>query len=103
MRVVVVGATGNVGTSLLRALADDPDVESVLGLARRLPDTQFPKSEFTTADVGRDELVPHFRGADAVVHLAWAIQPSHDLDLLWRINVFGSDRVFRAVEAADVP
>jgi nucleoside-diphosphate-sugar epimerase len=103
MRVVVVGATGNVGTSLLRALADDPDVESVLGLARRLPDTQFPKSEFTTADVGRDELVPHFRGADAVVHLAWLIQPARDRSLLWRVNVEGSTRVFRAVAEAGVP
>src|ERR671936_181091 len=102
MRVVVVGATGNVGTSLLRALADDPDVESVLGLARRLPDTQFPKSEFTTADVGRDELVPHFRGADAVVHLAWLIQPARERGRLWRVNVEGSSRVFRAVADAGV-
>lgn len=30
MRVVVVGATGNVGTSLLRALADERCVDSIL-------------------------------------------------------------------------
>lgn len=33
MRVVVVGATGNVGTSLLEALAAEPEMETVLGLA----------------------------------------------------------------------
>ena len=37
MRVVVVGASGNVGTSLLERLAGDPAVESVLGVARRRP------------------------------------------------------------------
>ena len=31
MRVVVVGATGNVGTSVLRSLADEPAVDAVLG------------------------------------------------------------------------
>ena len=50
-----------------------------------------------------DELAPHFHGADAVVHLAWAIQPSRDRNLLWRINVQGSDRVFRAIADAGVP
>ena len=102
MRVVVVGATGNVGTSLVEALSDDPAVDSVLGLARRLPAWQLPKVEWAAADIASDKLVPHFRGADAVVHLAWAIQPSRDRDRLWRINVHGSDRVFRAVAEADV-
>jgi len=103
MRVVVVGATGNVGTSLVTALARDSEVDSVLGLARRLPAWQVPKVEWATADVAVDELATHFRGADAVVHLAWAIQPSRDRNLLWRINVHGSDRVFQAVADASVP
>ena len=37
MRVVVTGATGNIGTALVRALAADDRVESVLGIARRRP------------------------------------------------------------------
>ena len=76
MRVVVVGATGNVGTSLLEALVGEPAVDSVLGLARRLPKLELPKVEWARAHVARDDLVPHFRGADCVVHLAWKIQPS---------------------------
>ncbi|MDQ3833559.1 MAG: NAD-dependent epimerase, partial [Actinomycetota bacterium] len=35
MRVVVLGATGNVGTSVLRSLEGEERVESILGLARR--------------------------------------------------------------------
>ena len=39
MRMVVVGATGNVGTALLRSLAEEPVVDSILGIARRLPES----------------------------------------------------------------
>jgi nucleoside-diphosphate-sugar epimerase len=103
VRVVVVGATGNVGTSLLEALGRDDAVESVLGLARRLPSASFPKTTFAAADVTRDDLVSHFRGADCVVHLAWLIQPSRDEAVLRAVNVGGSERVFAAVAAAGVP
>jgi UDP-glucose 4-epimerase len=44
MRVVVTGASGNVGTSLLRALATDELVQSVVGIARRRPRARFPKT-----------------------------------------------------------
>jgi len=103
MRVVVVGATGNLGTSVLRSLADEPRVESVLGLARRLPNLAVPKVEWASADVVTDDLVPHLRGADAVVLLAWIIQPSRDLTKQWMVNVEGSLRVARAVKEAGVP
>lgn len=102
MRIVVVGASGNVGTSLLDALVADDAVDSVLGLARRLPQLRLPKVEWAAADVSRDDLEPHFRGADAVVHLAWLIQPSRRLDVLEATNVHGSRRVFEAVAAAGV-
>jgi UDP-glucose 4-epimerase len=103
MRVVVVGASGNVGTSLLRSLADEPAVDSVLGLARRLPRQEFPKTEWRQADISRSPLRPHFQGADVVVHLAWLIQPGRDKLRLHEVNVEGSARVFRAVAASRVP
>ena len=91
------------GTSLLQALANDPQVDSVLGVARRLPNLELPKTAWAQADVVTSDLVPHFRRADAVVHLAWLIQPSRNLDALWRTNVEGSSRVCRAVAEAEVP
>ena len=102
MRVVVTGATGNVGTSLLRALADDPAVTSVLGLARRRPELELAKTAWATADVADDDLSGHFRGADVVVHLAWLIQPSHDPFAMWRTNVVGTERVLAAASVASV-
>jgi nucleoside-diphosphate-sugar epimerase len=103
MRVVIVGATGNIGTSLIRALADEPRVTSVLGMARRLPDWQAAKTEWVAADIATDDLAPHFRGAAAVVHLAWLFQPIRDPITTWNTNVAGGMRVFQAVAEAGVP
>ncbi|HEX2090250.1 MAG TPA: NAD-dependent epimerase/dehydratase family protein [Actinomycetota bacterium] len=103
LRVVVVGATGNVGTSLVQALGEDPDVDSIIGLARRLPAWSPPKTTWARADVRTTDLVSHFRGADVVVHLAWILQPTHDPLATWRSNALGSVRVFDAVAEARVP
>jgi UDP-glucose 4-epimerase len=103
MRVAVTGATGNVGTSLIRVLADDRSVQSIVGIARRVPTWLPPKTAWVAADVATDDLVACFRGADAVVHLAWLVQPSHRRRLLERVNVHGSGRVFNAVAKACVP
>jgi|SRR5215218_381998 len=103
MRVVVTGATGNVGTSVLQALAQDASVDEVVGVARRKPTLVMPKTTWIAADVVEDDLESVFRGADCVVHLAWLIQPSRDQRLLQAVNVEGSSRVFQAVRAARVP
>src|SRR4051794_14410807 len=103
MRVVIVGATGNVGTSLVSLLAAEPAVDSIVGLARRRPDLDAPKTEWLAADVVDADLTHLFRGADAVVHLAWLIQPSRNRRALWHTNVEGSSRVFAAAAQADVP
>lgn len=115
MRVVVVGASGNVGTALLRQLATDATVTSVVGVARRAPSGPVPPpydvARWVACDVaapGPDEavvdaLAAAFVGADAVVHLAWAIQPSHDREALARTNVDGTRRVLAAARANGVP
>ncbi|MFJ8106111.1 SDR family oxidoreductase [Streptomyces sp. NPDC096132] len=103
--IVVTGATGNVGTSLVRLLSEDPGIASVRGLARRVPDWAPPKTEWTGLDLASEDvsLTGLFEGVDAVVHLAWAFQPTHDPAVTWRTNVLGSIRVFEAVAAAKVP
>jgi nucleoside-diphosphate-sugar epimerase len=103
VRVVVVGASGNVGTSVVEALAAEPEVTDVVGLARRRPAWEAPKTTWVEADVAADALVPHFRGAGAVIHLAWLFQPTHRPDVTWRANAVGSARLFQAVAEAHVP
>jgi nucleoside-diphosphate-sugar epimerase len=102
MRVVVVGGTGNVGSSVVSALAADDAVESVLGLARRPGGPAHPKVRWERADVRLTDMVPAFAGADAVVHLAWLLQPSHQEPRMQAVNVDGSARVFAAAADAGV-
>lgn len=107
MRIVITGATGNVGTALLRHLASTGDHELV-GLARRIPDTPTVggrEVEWHSVDLTADEdpLPGIVAGADAVVHLAWGFQPSHDIAYLERLGVGGTRRVLGAVRAAGVP
>jgi nucleoside-diphosphate-sugar epimerase len=101
MRIVVVGATGNVGTSVLESLAGTD--HEVIAVARRRPSRPLAHAEFVSADIAEADLVSIFKGADAVVHLAWLIQPGRVESVTRRVNVDGSQRVFDAVVASEVP
>ncbi|MBC7300009.1 MAG: NAD-dependent epimerase/dehydratase family protein [Nocardia sp.] len=103
MRVIVVGATGNVGTAVVDALMKSPSVSSIVGMARRRPELGLGGVDWVGADVRDADLASLFRGADAVVHLAWVFQPTHRPRETWRTNVDGTARVLRAVGDAGVP
>jgi nucleoside-diphosphate-sugar epimerase len=104
MKVVVLGASGNAGTALLRALESEPRVEEVVAAARRPPDRwASAKTVWRSLDIVADPLEPVLAGADAVVHLVWLIQPSRDRAQTHAVNVGGSRRVMEAVAAAGVP
>ncbi|MFL5846730.1 MAG: NAD-dependent epimerase/dehydratase family protein [Solirubrobacteraceae bacterium] len=104
MRVTVIGATGNVGTALMRRLSAEPAVTELVGVSRRAPELSLPKTRWEQADISRGgDLVSLLRGSDAVVHLAWLIQPSRHEDVTRATNVEGSRRVFEAAAKAAVP
>jgi len=113
MKVVVTGASGNIGTAFLRAAARRKDWQ-VVGLARRVPAGQpYDAVEWVACDLdgqGTDPttdpveaLTSAFTGADAVVHLAWAIQPGTGDPPKERTNTEGSARVLAAVAETGVP
>ncbi|RBY94589.1 epimerase [Blastococcus sp. TBT05-19] len=107
--VAVTGASGNVGTALLRRLtAASSGVAEVRGLSRRRPPSIAPYEgvHWHLADLGEAaserEVAEFVGGADVVVHLAWALQPGRDPELLHEVNVEGTRRVARAAAAAGV-
>jgi UDP-glucose 4-epimerase len=103
MKIVVIGATGNLGTSTLRALSREPVMPEVVAIARRKAEIVVPRTTFVQADITQDDLVPLLHGADAVIHLAWLIQPVRERDRLYQGNIEGSRRVFEAAATAKVP
>ncbi|HSU00122.1 MAG TPA: NAD-dependent epimerase/dehydratase family protein [Geodermatophilus sp.] len=109
LRVAVTGASGNVGTALLRRLtAPGSGVAEVRGLARRQPPSIAPYDGvgWHLADLGETrsehELTRFLDGVDAVVHLAWALQPGRQPERLHRVNVDGTRRLARAAAGAGV-
>jgi len=108
VRIVITGASGNIGTALLRRLAQRPAGDQVVGICRRPPagDPPYDGVEWVSIDLADvdayGQLLPVLRGADAVVHLAWGFQPSRDVDYLKRLDVGGSTALIEAARAAGV-
>ena len=105
MRIVITGASGNLGSALVRRLGGDG--HDLVGISRRAPENTAANIEWVTADLTEDSAVPvlrdAFAGADAVVHLAWGFQPSHDLAYLEELGVGGTRRVLEAVDCCIGP
>ncbi|MDR6504946.1 NAD-dependent epimerase/dehydratase family protein [Arthrobacter oryzae] len=112
MRIAIVGASGNAGAALLRRLQQQrerhPDSLELVGISRRLPDRSaapYGGVEWHALDITDDDGGPlraALAGVDAVVHLAWILQPNHDLAALHRTNVTGTANVLRAAREAGV-
>src|SRR5215218_10281458 len=104
MRVVVIGATGNLGSAAVRELSAAG--HEVVGVARRAPTaTAIDQGRVTwrAADVVRDDLAPVLEGADAAVHLAWRFQPTRRPEVTWDANAVGTRRVLDAAARSGLP
>ena len=105
MRIVITGASGNVGTALLHALPIEHDV---VGVVRRPPPPRgvYERVDWRALDLTDPDAPAHlnliFDGADAVVHLAWGFQPTRDTDYLTRLGVGGTSAVLQAAHASTV-
>jgi nucleoside-diphosphate-sugar epimerase len=107
-RIVITGASGNVGTALLRKLAEASADSDIVGIARRQPPiTGVYRADnwhqHDLAEPGIEKaLRPLFRDADCVVHLAWGFQPTRNTRYLEAVGIGGSSAVLRAAHAAEV-
>src|SRR3989440_6077482 len=103
MRCVVTGGSGYIGPRLVDRLVERDDTEKVVIADVRPPRSFRPKVEFQQLDV-RDgdrtrELLERER-PDAVVHLAFILNPMHDEDTMYEIDVGGTHNVLEAASAA---
>jgi nucleoside-diphosphate-sugar epimerase len=95
LTVALTGPTGEIGTSVVRALEQEERVDRVLGMARRPFDPAsrgWRKTEYRQGDVlDRAAVEALVAEADAVVHLAYLIVGSREESR--RINLAGSRNV----------
>jgi UDP-glucose 4-epimerase len=111
MRIVVTGALGHIGSRLIRDLPRviaDSEIVMLDDLSTQRFCSLFDlpaeaKYRFIEADVLTTDLVPIFKGATAVIHLAAITDAPSSFakkDLVERVNFAGTEKVARAcVEA----
>jgi UDP-glucose 4-epimerase len=101
-RVAITGASGYIGSRLVRRLESEDSVEYILAIDVVQPSTPFgTKTVFVRHDVTQpfpDLLAKH--GIDTVVHTAYLLRPSHDRNFARRVNVEGTRHLLDACEAA---
>ncbi len=103
-RVAVTGAAGYVGRRLVEALAQEPRVDEVLAIdVLPMAAERSPKVVSMRRDVTRPiaaALSDH--GIDALVHLAFLLNPGRDTRRSREVNVGGAEQVFRSCLQAGV-
>ena len=102
LTVAVTGPTGDLGAAIVRSLERSRRVKKVVGMARRPVDPEqlgWKKTQYRQGDVTDPASVRELvKGADVVVHLAFAILDASDATL--ELNVEGSKLVFEAAAKA---
>jgi UDP-glucose 4-epimerase len=102
VKLAVTGASGYIGKRLVQALCDDDRVDCVLGFDIVPSPISHPKLVFDSIDVRDPALEARFNGIDAVVHLAFVMDPIKDVAEMRDVNVNGSQNVFMCAGKAGV-
>ena len=105
LTIAVTGPTGDIGISAVRALERNPEVERIIGMARRPFDPAvhgWTRTEYLQGDIrDRDAVDALVADVDVVVHLAFIIMGSREESA--RVNLQGTRNVFEATVAAVRP
>jgi UDP-glucose 4-epimerase len=103
MRYVITGGSGYIGSRLVDLLSRREETERIVICDLAPPAAYRPKTEFEWVDVRDRESVRTVLArseADALVHLAFILNPSHDEHLMYDVDVNGTHNVLEAAAAA---
>jgi UDP-glucose 4-epimerase len=103
MRYVITGGAGYIGSRLVDLLSRREDTEQIVICDLAPPAAYRPKTQFARVDVRDREAVRRAlqsSGADALIHLAFILNPSHDEQLMYDVDVNGAHNVLEAAAEA---
>lgn len=102
--VAVTGVSGYIGSRLVAQAREAPGETRIVGLDVREPVFDAPNLTFHQRDVRDPELATLLRDEDveALVHLAFHLDPIKDEERMRAVNVDGTRNVLEAVEHAGV-
>jgi nucleoside-diphosphate-sugar epimerase len=101
--IAITGVGGLLGRRLAAAFDARDDVERIVGVDVRRPvGLNSAKLTFRHGDVRDPAIADAFRDVDALVHLAFQMDPIHDEATMRSINLDGTRTVFEAARAAGV-
>lgn len=105
MRYVVTGGSGYIGSRLVALLAENDETEQIVICDLHPPRAKRPKIDFQPLDVrdaGRCREILERERPDAVVHLAFILNPMRDERTMYDVDVNGTSNVLEAAAAAAV-
>jgi UDP-glucose 4-epimerase len=103
MRYVITGGSGYIGSRLVDLLSRREETERIVICDLAPPAAYRPKTEFERVDVRDRESVRAVlqrAEADALIHLAFILNPSHDEHLMYDVDVNGTHNVLEAAAVA---
>jgi UDP-glucose 4-epimerase len=103
VRYVITGGSGYIGSRLVDHLALREDTERIVVCDVRPPRAFRPKVEFEQLDVRDREAAQSVLARvepDALVHLAFILNPVHDEHFMYDVDVNGTHNVLEAAGAA---
>jgi len=107
MRYVITGGSGYIGSRLVDLLSRREDTEGIVICDLAPPRGGYrPKTEFERVDVRHREAVRRVLERvrpDALVHLAFILNPSHDEHFMYDVDVNGTHNVLEAAGQGGTP
>lgn len=104
MRYLITGGSGYIGSRLVELLSQREEVERIVITDLRPPAVSRPKTSFVQIDIRDREMraLLESERPDALVHLAFVLNPMRDEATMYDIDVNGTQNVLDAATSAGV-